>query len=192
MIIKKKSLVVALVSSFVISLVLVLTLVGYAFYFELKDEELKNTYQGLLQKVNAKFYARHLEISALNAKVEEAGPLKGKPLVQGAVKNKGTRTITDLLLRVKFLDRSGAIIYEVMFHPQEPSLGSSILTQVTIPYLSNTSKAVIKPGEIFTFKKILTNCPIEVIAELRKDGGFAKGLNRWSGKFDFEVLSVTF
>lgn len=53
MLIKQKSLIVALVSSFVIVLVLVLTLIGYLAYIELKGEEHKRDYQKLLQKINA-------------------------------------------------------------------------------------------------------------------------------------------
>jgi len=51
MILKRKSLVVALVSSLVVASVMVLTLVGYLVYLELKDEELKRTYQHLLANV---------------------------------------------------------------------------------------------------------------------------------------------
>lgn len=50
MLIKQKSLIVALLSSFIISLVLVLTLIGYLVYIELKGKEFKRSYQELLQK----------------------------------------------------------------------------------------------------------------------------------------------
>ena len=45
MIIKRKSLIVAVLSSIVVSLVLVLTLVGYAAYTELKGREFRRLYQ---------------------------------------------------------------------------------------------------------------------------------------------------
>lgn len=47
-IIKKKSLVVALVSSLTIAAVLILTLIGYIAYLELKDKELKASYEQML------------------------------------------------------------------------------------------------------------------------------------------------
>jgi len=52
MIIKKKSLIVALISSIVVSSVLILTLIGYIMYMELKAEEFKRQYQINLQKIN--------------------------------------------------------------------------------------------------------------------------------------------
>lgn len=54
MIIKQKSLIVALLSSFVISLVIVLTLIGYLAYVELKKETYKRSYQELLERSNIK------------------------------------------------------------------------------------------------------------------------------------------
>ena len=55
MIIKQKSLIVALVSSTVIALVLVLTLIGYLAYIELKGQESRRVYYELLKKTNARF-----------------------------------------------------------------------------------------------------------------------------------------
>ncbi len=58
MIIKKKSLIVALVSGSVISLVLVLTLVGYAAYLELKNKNSIKAYECMLEKLNAKNHSK--------------------------------------------------------------------------------------------------------------------------------------
>ncbi len=192
MLIKKKSLIVALVSSFVISAVLVSTFIGYVIYIEIKGEEFKRSYEVLLQRANAKVYSKYLDASKLEARIEIAGALKGKAVIEGVIKNKGQKNITDLLVKVNFLDRDGAVIYEVTLHPQEPSLGSSGLTQVTIPYLSVHTKIILKPDETLPFKRILFNCPKEIRGELKKEMGFAKGAGKWSGKFSFEVLAVNF
>lgn len=189
--IKKKSLVVALVSSIVIFAVLVLTLVGYIISLELKSEELKRAYEEALHRINARFYSKYVEISKLNAKIEPQGPLKGNPVIEGMVRNNGHRNISDLLIRVKFLDKDGARIYEVVFHPQEPSLGNSDLTQLNIPYLYGQSPTIIKPNDTLPFKRILNNCPSGIVSEL-KAGGFARGGLRWSGKFASEILSLKF
>ena len=191
MLIKKKSLIVALVSSFVIALVLVLTLVGYVMYIELKGEEAHRVYQGLLQKVNAKAYSKYIEISNLDAKVETSGPLKEKSIIAGIIKNRGNREIASLLVKVTFLDQDSAILYDVVFHPQEPSLGSAGLTQIAIPYLAVPPKIALKPGGELPFKKILVNCPDEIISEL-KNIRVAKGPGKWSGKIRSEILSVDF
>lgn len=192
MILKRKSLVVALISSFIISAVLVLTLVGYVAYIELKGEEFKRSYEGLLKKVNAKVYAKKIEVTKLNAEISGSGALKGKPVIEGVIKNSGPRNITSLLMKVKFLDRDGAIIYEAIFQPQEPSLGTSVLAQIPIPRLSGPPKIMMRPNESFPFKRVLTNCPVEIADELEKGGGGAKNAGRWSGKFTYEILEVDF
>jgi hypothetical protein len=192
MIIKQKSLIVVLISSLVISLVLVLTLIGYLIYIELKGEEFKRFYQDLLQKANAKVYSKYIEISKLTARTEKAGALKGKPIIEGVVKNNGFRNIANLLIRVRFLDRDGATIYEVSFHPQEPSLGTSTLPQVSIPYLSGPARIMLKPSEALPFKRILVSCPHEIAMALRGESDFAKGLGRWAGRLIAEVLSIEF
>jgi len=51
MIIKKKSLIVALISGFLVSLVLILTLIGYAVYLELKNENSIRAYESMLEKL---------------------------------------------------------------------------------------------------------------------------------------------
>ncbi|MDD3905067.1 MAG: hypothetical protein PHS46_00875 [Candidatus Omnitrophica bacterium] len=48
-ILKKKSMLVVIVSSIMLSVVLVLTLIGYIAYLEIKDKEFKATYEYLLR-----------------------------------------------------------------------------------------------------------------------------------------------
>ncbi|MFA6079680.1 MAG: hypothetical protein WC779_08055 [Candidatus Omnitrophota bacterium] len=192
MLIKQKSLIVALVSSFVIAMVLVLTLVAYLIYIELRGEEFKRSYQDLLSKVNSKVYSKNLETVKLDALIEPSGALKGTPVIDGILKNKGSRNITALLLKVKFLDKDGAAIYEVTFHPQEPSLGDQASPQVVIPYLSGPARIILRSGESLAFKRILSNCPKEIIQSLQDKPPASKAWGRWTGKLVSEVLSIDF
>ncbi|MDD5495551.1 MAG: hypothetical protein PHP46_00445 [Candidatus Omnitrophica bacterium] len=191
-IIKQKSLIVAMVSSFVILLVLVFTLLGYLIYIELSGEDFKRTYEEMLRKVNARVYSGNIDIQRLTAKIEKTGPLKGKPIIEGELKNKGPKEISDILIKVKFLDKDGAIIYETVFHPQEPSLGTSGLGSVSIPYFSGSSRLTLKTGGSFPFKRVLNNCPGEIMETLQDTSGYAKGAPRWSGKLTFEVSAIAF
>lgn len=191
--IKKKSLIVALISSIVICLVLVVNLAGYLIYLELKDDELTKIYRMNLQKVNAKVYSKHIEIARLGASFDMMGPLSGEAVLEGIVRNDGYRDITDLFIKVKFLDRDGAVLYEVAFHPLEPSLGYyGAFTPIPISHLSDSSASVIRPESSLPFKKILTNCPEEILSELKAHAGSPGGKSRWAGKFDYEILSVDF
>lgn len=192
MIIKRKSLVVALVSGLVISLVLILTLIGYFMYIEFKGEEFKRTYQELLQKAKAKVYSKYLDISGLDARIENTGPLKGKPIVGGVITNKGARTVMDLALKINFIDKDNAVLYELVLRPQEPALGQSVITPPSIPYLYTPPKAVLKSNEALTFKKIMTNCPTEVFVELREGDRPKKTFGKWSGKLTSQVISLEF
>jgi len=187
--IKKKSLLVALISSFILSAVLVLTLVSYIVYLELKEKDLSASYEHSLEELNAELYASYIEVSGIMVKIESSGALKGNPIIEGSVKNTGNKNVTDLLLKVRFLDKGNAVIYEAIFHPQEPSLGSSSLTQIAIPYLTNYRKLVLKTGDAMAFKRILTNCPPEITSILKKEEIKSSGSQK---RISTEVLSLSF
>lgn len=193
MLIKQKSLVVALASSFIISLVLVLTLLAYLIYIGLKSEESKRSYQENAKKNNARFYSKYLETVNLDAEIAGTGALKGKPVIEGSIRNSGYRDITDLFVKVKFLDSDNAVIYEVAFHPQEPALGTAALTQVPIPYLNSPpSKVILKSGEFLSFKKILANSPREIIKALQENKALPKNTAKRGTALALEILAVAF
>ena len=182
--IKRKSLIVGLVSSIVIAVVLIMTLVGYSLYLELKNGEFERVYQELLEKAKAKVYSKNLDIFGLDARIENTGALKGKPIVEGAITNKGTRDVTNLAIKLNFLDKDSAVIYEFTARPQEPALPHT--------YTYTYSSAAIKPGETLKFKKIIANCPTEIFVELREGEKPAKSFGRWSGKLTSETVSLDF
>lgn len=59
MIMKKKSMVVALVSGYVISSVLVLTLIAYAAYLELKNKNSVKSYISSMERLNTRYYTKY-------------------------------------------------------------------------------------------------------------------------------------
>jgi len=145
-----------------------------------------------LGKAKAKVYSRHLDIFGLDARIENTGALKGKPIIEGAVTNKGSREIVNLVLKLNFLDRDSASIYELTAHPQEPALGSAVFTHVPISRLYNYAHPIdaLKPGQTLKFKKIITGCPTEIFVELREGEKPTKSFGRWSGKLTSEVISL--
>lgn len=192
MIMKKKSLIVALVSSIVIFLVMVVNLAGYLIYLEMKEGELDTAYHILLHKVNARVYAHHIEVARLGAGIEHTGSLIGKPILEGIIRNDGAKDITDLVLKVRFLDKDGAVMYQVIVHPQEPALGSISLPGTPLTHAAEYSITVIKPESSLPFKTILVDCPKEIIAELKKETAAPRGPGMWSGRLDYEILSITY
>lgn len=189
--IKRKSLIVGLVSSFVIALALIMTLVGYFFYLEFKSREFGRVYQELLERAKAKVYSRHLDVFGLDARIENTGALKGKPIIEGAITNNGPREVVDLIIKLSFLDRDSASIYELTAHPQEPALGGTVFTHST-PRIYSYSHPIdsLKPGQTLKFKKIITSCPTEIFVELREGEKPTKSFGRWSGKLTSEVISL--
>lgn len=192
MIIKRKSLIVGLISSVVIALALIMTLIGYFIYLEFRSREFGRVYQELLEEAKAKVYSRHLDIFGLDARIENTGALKGKPIIEGAITNKGSKEVINLVLKLSFLDRDSASIYEIAAHPQEPALGSSVFTHASIPRTHSYARPVdsLKPGQTLKFKQIITSCPTEIFVELREGEKPTKSFGRWSGKLASEVISL--
>jgi len=190
MILKKKSLIVTIVSALVLSSVLILTLVGFVMYVEIRNEESKILYRHSLGRSNAKIYGKHIEISELAAKTEDSGALKGKNIVKGILKNRGDKDIAGLFIQVKFLDRDGAVVYETTFDPREPALGSGVIPEVSIPYIYRHAKIVTKKGGLVPFKKIIDDCPPEISSSINSAAGFSKDRGKWSGKLGYQLVSV--
>jgi len=182
--------VVAAISGFVLSCVLILTLIGYVVYAELKNGESKISYRRALGTFNAKIYGKYIDVSGLSARVGDSGALKGKEIVEGTLKNLGEKQVCGLLIKIKFLDRDGAVIYESLIDPMRPALGYGGIPQVTIPYISSRSEACIPKGTALPFKMVLSNCPDEITSAIRGSAGFTKDRGRWSGKIGYELASV--
>jgi len=187
---KKKSVVVALISGFIVSIVLILTLVGYSVYLELKNEESRISYMYALDKISARIYGKYIELSGLTAKIERSGALKDKAVLEGTINNRGQRDLSELIMKIKFLDTDGAVIYETVSDLLEPALGTGTLGTIKIPYLSYSPHIKVKIGGSLPFKKILINPPAEIYSCLRDEGGLSKNRGRWSGKFDYETISA--
>ena len=192
MIIKRKSLIVGLVSSVVIALALIMTLVGYSIYLEFKSGEFDRVYHELLERAKARVYSRHLDIFGLDARIENIGALKGKPIIEGAITNKGSKEIINLVLKLSFLDKDSASIYEFTARPQEPALGSAVFTHISISRLYGYAGPTnsLKPGQTLKFKTIITGCPTEIFVELREGEKPTKSFGRWSGKLASEAISL--
>ena len=192
MIIKRKSLIVGLVSSVVIALALIMTLVGYSIYLEFKSGEFDRVYHELLERAKARVYSRHLDIFGLDARIENIGALKGKPIIEGAITNKGSKEIINLVLKLSFLDKDSASIYEFTARPQEPALGGPAYKHVSTSRLSSYAHPIdsLKPGQTLKFKTIITSCPTEIFVELREGEKPTKSFGRWSGKITSEIISL--
>jgi len=193
MIIKKKSLIVAIVSSLVISIVLVMTVISFLLYTEMQTRNFLAYYEDAIRKTSAKTYAKQIDFFRLKAVIGRDGAFRGRPMVEGVLINNGNRVISDMLVKIKFRDIDGAVIYEVVFHPQEPALGISILGQVPIPYLTEPQRISVDPGNRLAFKRILSDCPKEIVSALKEGESQKAAENKgWTGTLEPEILSMEF
>jgi hypothetical protein len=191
LLIKKKSLIVSLVSSLVIAIVLILTLISYILYLEMKSRESSIAYEVSMHKLNARIYGKFVDKRDVNVRMGKKGSMEGQPIIEGRIRNNGTRGITDILAKVKFKDRDGALMYEVTFHPQEPVFGSDILTRIPIPYISIPATVEIPAGKELVFKRMLPDCPAGIISTLREVESASTGDDRrWPGILELEIVSL--
>ena len=156
----------------------------------MKESELDGEYREQLHRINARIYARHIEVARLGASIEHTGSLSGKPVLEGIIRNDGTKDIADLVLRVKLLDKDGAVMYQIFFHPQEPALGTNYIAGASLPLSSVSTAAVIKSENSMPFKIILTDCPKEIVSELKRQSAAPGGSGMWPGKIDYEIVSL--
>ncbi len=198
MLIKRKSLIVVVLSTIVISTVLACTLIGYYMYLELKEREDERACSNSIKKLEAKIFSKYVDIKGLSYGIEPSGPLKGKPTIKGIIKNRSTRQLYNIILKVKFLDEDGASIYEVIFQPQEPVFGINQLGVMTKAYLTGPQKnMVLEANYSIAFKRTVPNCPKELLqasgSSKRAKSGPApsKKIGRWSGRLTAEVISLS-
>jgi hypothetical protein len=191
-IIKKKSLIVAFVSSAVIAAVLMATLAGYYAYLEYRGAEFNKRYEGLLKMAKADVYSKYIAIDGLEARIENSGALKGKPVLNGTITNRGVKDISDVVVRTGFLDKDGAVIYETDMKILEGALAGGTMPRINIPYLNRPPDALLKAGERLVFKKILETCPTEIFIELREGDKPKKAFGKWSGRLAARAVSLGF
>lgn len=194
MLIKPKSFIVALASSVIIALVLVLTLTSYLFYIEFKNSEFRSAYKELLSQANAKYYSRYIQIAKLEAGIETSGTLKGRIVIEGRITNKGSRGISDLLIKVRFIDKDGAILFETSFKPQDPSLGyaDGEQKQSGIMRFINQQRVFLRPGGSFVFKKVLRRIPKEIANTIHESTKSGLPANSWDGRIEYEISRLDY
>ncbi len=196
MFIKSKSIVVAAVSSIVVSAALVFTLIGYYMYIELKIRDDEKTSIDSLRKVQSQIFSKQIDVSQLTCAIEKSDGGRGRPTIRGIIKNGSTRDIYDIVLKVKFLDVSGASLYEVIFRPLEPTYGTNPIGHISQSHLLGYSrKNALKAKESNAFKRVILNSPKEILSFLDTRKGqrpaSLKKSRAWTGSYAWEVISVS-
>ena len=116
MIIKQRGPLVITISSLVIASVLALTLFGFYAYLEWKQKNIEDSHRLAVYEFDARLFGKYI-IVYLEAKTDAGGIFKGKPVVEGTIKNTSNKTIYSLKLKIALRDREDKVIYADTFYP---------------------------------------------------------------------------
>lgn len=166
MLIKKKSIIVITLSSIIISLVLILTVIGFYLYLCLKERDASDQYLKSLSEINAKIYSKYIAVSPLVIKIDEEGIFEGEPIVEANINNQSEKKIKSFKLKLSIFDRDRKVLYLDTFYPIRPESYFGVVANDTGNYLA--------PGDTLSFKHILKNCPKEIESYLKIKSRFAK------------------
>jgi len=183
MIIKKNSIIVAILSSSIIAVVFVLTIIGFYIYINWKEDNNKRQYYDALRELNAKLYEKYVLVHSIIIKIDEQELFKDKPIVEGKITNKSSKRITSLKLEISILDNNNQVLYHDSFYPLRKKSYFDVISDETGNYLSS--------NDTISFKHLLANCPNEIEANLRMKTQFAKEKKTESINFNYEIEEMT-
>ncbi|MGB2705650.1 MAG: hypothetical protein WBC74_02170 [Candidatus Omnitrophota bacterium] len=182
--IKQTSTLVIIISSSVIVAVLALTLFGFYAYLEWKEQNIRKNYRIALYDLNARVFGKYILIN-LQAKFGTEGASRGRPVVEGTVKNTSNKKIYSLKLKVSFCDPKRQVVYVEGFYP----VGTEPESLVNI---GGITENFLKENDSISFKHQLKNCPQEVNDYLKAKSKFSKlsDVGRLSLVYKIEGLDI--
>jgi len=164
--IKRTSALVIVISSSVIISVLILTILGFYAYLEWKEKTIRKNYQLALYDLNGRVFAEYITIDLFPA-IEAEGPFKGKPVIEGTVRNTSNKSIYSLKLKIAFCDPERRVAYIDRFYPVGTALDSPAAA-------GDVTENFLRENDSISFKRQLINCPPEVVRYLKSKSNFAR------------------
>jgi len=175
MIIKKKSILVIIISSALISVVFVMTLIGLFLYFDWMEQNERDQYLKTLYELNAGLFEKYLSFESLIVKIGSSGYFEGKPVVEGTIQNRSNKKILSIKVKLSLVNQDKKVIYVESFYP--------LWSKTYVPLLSKKTGTYLSPSDSISFKHILGNCPRNVVSYLKEKNLFAKS----KGKEDLQL-----
>jgi len=174
--IKRVSTLVILISSLVIISVLGLTIFGFYAYLGWKVKDIRQNYKLALYDLNGRVFGRYITLK-LYPVISARGAFKGRPVVEGTVKNSSNKRIYSLKLKIAFYDQGRRVAYVDRFYP----VGSAPESPANTP---DVTENYLRENDSISFIQPLKNCPPKVLLFLKSKSGFARA--RGTEQFDFE------
>ena len=155
---RHRSTLVITISSLVIASVLALTTFGFYAYLEWKTTAIRKSYALATHDFNSKLFNKYV-IANLQAGLGTKGAFKGKPIVEGTIKNTSNKKIYSLGLKITFSDPDGEVVCMDMIYPLSSEFGT---------------KSFLLEGDSISFRHQLKNPPPEIFEHLKSKLKFAK------------------
>ncbi|NQT21817.1 MAG: hypothetical protein HQ579_00065 [Candidatus Omnitrophica bacterium] len=181
--IKKKSILVIVFSSVLISFVLIATLIGFYLYLNWKADVNKTSYYNSIRELNAALYKKYIEISDITFELDKEWDFYNKPIIEGHISNSSNKKISYLKLRLTLSDKAGRVLYMDEFHPLKARTYFGVIVKLPVSYLA--------PGDSISFKHFLKNCPEIIVSYLELKNGFAKTKETKTIDVRYKVVEVT-
>jgi hypothetical protein len=182
---KPRTILVITFSSLIIAAVLSLTIFGFYAYLEWKEKDIRRNYRNALYEQNGQLFKKYIHVD-VRARIDTDGIFKGRPIVEGTIKNKSDKRIYSLKLKIALHDAEKQVVYVDRFYPIGPDLESL----VTIAELTTITKNFLLEGDSISFKHRLRNCPPSVIHFLQSKLDFAKAGSAQPLELSYKIEGV--
>lgn len=171
MFVKKKHISVIFWSSTVVAVIFISTLAVYNLYFHWKENRYYSQYRDTIQDLNAKMFSDTVVLDQMEVTIAKSRRDHALgAILRGTLVNNSSKTLNSALLEVNFKDYRGEVLHKTWIY-----LLSSGVVSGYAGAKFNDMVEILKPGESFTFRHNLQNCPTEILASIDQERGFARG-----------------
>jgi hypothetical protein len=165
---KRKHLPVIVFSSAVVLVVFLSTLFGYGLYTQVKKDAFTAAYRDSIRKISADIFRKDLIFSNVSVKASKDGTQF--PVFEGTLLNNSKQPLASILVELSFSDLEGRVLYKEWVKPLVgKNFESMVFSADTV-----SGEAHIMPGESFSFRHILRNCPEHIVERMSIRRGFAR------------------
>jgi len=187
MFLKKKHILVIILSSAIITGVLVSTLAVYSLYMQWKEDSFALRYRNSIYKLTAEIFRDDVIISSLSVKIENDKIFGKSPVLEGTIKNSSNKTLTSILMEISYIRPDGTVAYKGWMHP----LGEKHFGDFTMPQAARQARHVLVPGETVHFRQVLRNCPRDIVRQISSKSNFAKNQSVKKAEFEYSMVGLS-
>ena len=191
MLLKKKNIPVIIFSVGIIAAVFLSSLLLSSAYYVWKEKRAASCYEKSIYETTALLFKKDMVISDITLVPGENDQFSGKPLVEGRIKNKTTKTVASILMEISFIDKAGVVVYRHRFHPFGTGPGNKNLgSPLLYPLMSPTGNMLL-PGDSVSFRHIMSNCNNALIFRVRNNAKADKKGIKKDLKFVYSIIGLS-